>query len=170
MDNLAGFLTIFVIVAVFVVLIRFIKNLNPQEEYGRPSYKYSAKKYIMTSAEADCFERLERICGEKYYIFPQIQLSSLLNHKIKGQNWRAALSRIQRKTVDFVLVERATMRTAYAVELDDRTHDRADRVNRDSFVNQALNSSGIPLVRLRNINRMTDLDIVEAIRSSRLRQ
>lgn len=168
MDGLIGFLIIFIIGAAFITVMRFIKNLNSQEEYGRPIYKYSAKKYIMTSAEAECFERLERICGGKYYIFPQIQLSSLLNHKIKGQNWRAALSRIQRKTVDFVLAEKTTMQTAYAIELDDRTHDRTDRVNRDSFVNQALNGSGIPLVRLRNINRMTDSDIIEVIKLSRL--
>lgn len=101
-------------------------------------------------------------------IFPQIQLSSLLNHKIKGQNWQAALSRVQRKTVDFVLAEKTTMQTAYAIELDDRTHNRTDRINRDSFVNQALNGSGIPLVRLRNINRMTDSDIIEVIKLSRL--
>ncbi|NCU34163.1 DUF2726 domain-containing protein [Candidatus Saccharibacteria bacterium] len=168
MDSLTWFLVIFVIVAVFAVLARFIKNLNPLEEYGPANYKYSAKKYIMTSAESECLKRLERICGEKYYIFPQIQLSSLLNHKIKGQNWQAALSRVQRKTVDFVLAEKTTMQTAYAIELDDRTHDRTDRVNRDSFVNQALNGSRIPLVRLRNINRMTDSDIIEVIKLSRL--
>ncbi len=131
-------------------------------------YKYERKNFIMTKAEAALFRRLERVVGSKYYIFPQIHLSSLLSHEVKnGQDWRAALSKIQRKSVDFVLVNKESLITSFAIELDDRTHDISTRVNRDDFVNEIFRSARIPLVRLRNPSAMTDTDIIKAFTAAR---
>lgn len=141
-------------------------RMRSRQNRANAGYKYRSKNYIMTSYEGECFRRLERIAGSKYYIFPQVQLSSLLDHRAQGQNWRIALSKIQRKSIDFVLVNRETLKTAYAIELDDRTHDKLDRIERDAFVNAVLNESGMPIVRLRNIKSMEDNEIAELIKAS----
>lgn len=123
------------------------------------TYKYRRKEQLMTDFEAAFFRRLEKVAGDRYYIFPQIHLSSILDHKIKGQDWRAALSTIQRKSVDYVLCSKDDLRITYAIELDDSTHDRDDRIDRDRTVERILADSGIVLVRFRNTNNISDEDI-----------
>ncbi|MDD5369401.1 MAG: DUF2726 domain-containing protein, partial [Anaerolineaceae bacterium] len=41
-----------------------------------------------------------------------------------------------------------TMRPRFAIELDDRSHERADRVERDEFVDQVFAAANLPLVRI----------------------
>lgn len=130
------------------------------------SYRYFSKRYIMTKPEAYFFRRLERIAGAKYYVFPQISIASLLDHKEVGQDWRAALSKIQRKSVDFVLVHKETLVTVYAIELDDRSHDNPNRIRRDDFVNQIFREAGLRLVRFRDTRNMSELDIVRKLQES----
>lgn len=153
------------ILAAAYIIFRLVRRPAIKKENPKLSpYRYIRKNYVMTRAESDMFRRLEHIAGEKYYVFPQIHLSSLLNHAVNGQDWRAALAKIQRKSVDFVLVNRETMVTSYAIELDDKTHDSsASRIARDELVNEIFLDAGIPLVRLRNVRDMSDEGIVSAL-------
>lgn len=131
------------------------KNVNVEKF----AYKYRRKEQLMTNFEAKFFRRLQSVAGDRYYVFPQVHLSSILDHKIKGQDWRAALSTIQRKSVDYVLCSKDDLRITYAIELDDSSHDLDDRVERDRTVEQILADSGIVLVRFRNSSEMSDEEI-----------
>ena len=115
----------------------------------------------MTQAEAAFYDRLLNIAGNRYYIFPQIHLSSLLTNQTKGRYWKAAFQRINRTSVDYVLCNKQTMRPVYAVELDDVTHDTAERRVRDEGVNKMLQSVNMPLVRFRNVGSLTDQQIID---------
>lgn len=138
---------------------RAAEKVQPEPKLS--NYQYDRKKYIMTYSESELFRRLDTIFGMKYHVFPQVHLSSLLNHEVRnGQDWRAALSKIQRKSVDFVLVDKNTLVTACAIELDDRSHDiEWSRVNRDELVNEIFEDSGVPLVRFRFVKSLSDEDI-----------
>ena len=137
------------------------------ENAKRKEYEFTRRDYIMTPAEMSLFRRLEKIAGDRYYVFPQIHLSSLLDHTVKGQNWEHALSTIQRKSIDYALVDKVSLKTIYAVELDDSTHDRPDRKERDVKVEQYLLDAGIPLVRFRDIDQLSDDDIRQSFINSR---
>lgn len=120
-----------------------LKATNKQ----RAHYKYSRKKYLMTRAENGFYHRLAKLVDDKYVVFPQVHLASLLGHKIKGQDWRAALSTIQRKSVDFVICESVYLSPLVAIELDDWSHERDDRKERDDFVERVFAEVGLPLIR-----------------------
>lgn len=156
-------MAIFIIFVIFVVVVASVVGGSGSKVRpgSRPWYRYRSKKYIMTAAEASFFKRLERLFGEKYYIFPQIHLSSLLDHRIKGQNWRGALSTIQRKSVDYALVDRETLVTRCAVELDDGTHDARARIERDMLVEGIFYRADVPLVRVRGVNGMSDEQLIK---------
>lgn len=126
-------------------------------------YLYKQKQSLVTASELVFFQRLENIVREKYYIFPQVHLSSLLNHEVPGQDWRAALAVIQRKSVDYVLANKATLKPVYVIELDDYSHDAPVRQKRDELVERLLTSVKLPLVRFRDINRISDEDIINAL-------
>lgn len=115
----------------------------------------------MTRREEEFFRTLSDIFGEKCYIVPQVHLSALLDHEVKGQNWKGAFSHINGKSVDYVLLRSKDLSVLCAVELDDSTHDKINRIERDREVERLLNDSNIPLIRLRNPGRMSKQEIVD---------
>lgn len=116
----------------------------------------------MTKAENDFFVKLERVVSERYYVFPQVHLSSLLDHRIKGQEWSYAFRHINGKSVDYILCDRQTLQLVYAIELDDYTHDQDDRKKRDAEVERIFDEAGLPLVRFKNKDVM-DSEIIQAL-------
>ncbi len=51
--------------------------------------------------------------------------------------------------LDFVLADAVTLGPALVIELDDKTHWRADARERDAFKDTALASAGVPVLRVR---------------------
>ncbi len=113
-------------------------------------YQYGAKKFFMTCAEHECYDALVAAVGSEYYVFPQVHLPAIVDNKVAGQNWAAAFRHINGKSIDFVLCDKAYISTKLAIELDDKTHERSDRVGRDAEVERILKQAGVPLLRLRN--------------------
>ena len=145
------------------------KSRSSRVASKRPQYKYAKKKYFMTNAERQFYERLHSIFGDKLYIFPQAHLPSFLNHAVKGQNWKGALSTIQRKSVDYVLCDKANISPIIAIELDDWSHDAPNRQQRDTLVGAICEQAGMPLVRFRDVSnlssRYSGCDQREALRA-----
>jgi len=57
--------------------------------------------------------------------------------------------RLSQKHVDFVVYDRFTTAIIAVVELDDKSHNAADRRDRDTFVDGVLGSLGVAIVRIR---------------------
>lgn len=126
-----------------------------------------AKSSLMSTTESDFFIKLDRAVSERYYVFPQVHLSALLDHKVKGQEWSYAFSHINGKSVDYVLCDRATLVPTYAIELDDFTHERRDRANRDAEVERIFKQAQLPLVRFNNKD-VSEAEIIQALSAARL--
>lgn len=159
--------------AAIVVVVAVIAQLVGDKDNGRPvkvatgdQYFYGRKVSVMTSREAVLFKRLEQVTQGRYRVFPQLHLSALMTNQTKGKYWKAGFQRINRRSVDYVLCDKETMAPVYAVELDDSTHDTERRRARDAIVEDMLESVGIPLVRFRNVESMTDDHIIEAFRNA----
>lgn len=116
----------------------------------------------MTRAEDEFFLKLERAVDERYYVFPQVHLSSLLDHHIDGQNWSYAFRHINGKSVDYILCNRETLQPTYAIELDDYSHEISDRRKRDKEVERIFEEANLPLVRFKNKN-VSEQDIIQAL-------
>ena len=129
----------------------------------KSAYHYFAKNYIMTQRESEFFKQLNEMLGSKWYIVPQVHLSALLNHKVKGQNWNAAFKHINGKSVDYVLLSKETMKPVCAIELDDSSHYRDNRIERDMEVERIFATAKIPLARLRKPEEMSRQEIVNII-------
>ena len=131
------------------------------KQNSKKLYKYQAKQYFMTKSENDFFRMLNNVAGDRYFIFPQVHLSAILDEKIKGQNWKAAFKHINGKSVDYVLCDRQTLKPVYAVELDDYTHTYKNRQERDQEVECMFQSAGIPLVRFNDYKTLNQEDIAK---------
>ncbi|NCB78295.1 MAG: DUF2726 domain-containing protein [Negativicutes bacterium] len=157
MTEMLVLLFIIIVVGAFVATK---SSSSKPSQMAAQRYFYSKKDAIMTPAETAFYKRLAHITAGKYIVFPQIHLSALLKNETKGKYWKAAFQRINRTSVDYVLADGESLQAVYAVELDDWSHDNAKRRARDAGVAQMLADAKIPLVRFRNVNDMSDEDIV----------
>lgn len=156
------------IVAVILV-IKYFQNQQEGDDGGdwkRRGYDYKKRDFFMSRAEHECYDALIAAVGKDYYIFPQAHLTSIVDHKIKGQNWRGAFRHIDEKSVDFVLCDKNYIAPRLAIELDDRTHERLDRKLRDGEVERILKCAGLPLLRLDNHGSFDSIDVAQKIKSA----
>jgi very-short-patch-repair endonuclease len=146
-----------------VVIIGIFKVKFEGGENGQRKYQYKKKTFFMTRAEHECFDALTKAVGSEYLIFAQVHLPTLVDHKIKGQNWRGAFRHISEKSVDFVLCDKTYIAPKLAIELDDKTHERPERQERDQEVERILKDAGLPLLRLENHGHFDPAELAQKI-------
>ena len=96
--------TIVLVVVCIAIVVASAMMGGSNGTRNKVTYRYQLRKHLMTSREEDFFKTLNEIFKERWYVIPQVNLSSLLNHEVKGQNWNGAFQHINRKTVDYVLL------------------------------------------------------------------
>jgi very-short-patch-repair endonuclease len=62
--------------------------------------------------------------------------------------WQSARNRIDRKHVDVLLCSPSDTRPILVIELDDKSHQRKDRQDRDTFVDAACQGAGLPVLHI----------------------
>ncbi|HVT81710.1 MAG TPA: DUF2726 domain-containing protein [Phycisphaerae bacterium] len=110
---------------------------------------YEAKKYLMSRGEAAFYRVLVLAVGGEFVVMAKVRLGDVIC--ARGGEWaerRQAWNRIWQKHVDFVLLDARDLRIRAVVELDDRSHDRADRRERDARVDAALRQAVVPTVHV----------------------
>lgn len=138
------------VIAVIGYVIDHIRgNVVHPEEKQELKYQFVRKQFIMSAAENDLYRVLQEVVGSNFVIVPQAHLSVFLDHRVKGQSWQGALSTIQRKSVDFLICSHTYYNPLVAIELDDSSHQREDRVERDTKVDQICETAGMPLIHIR---------------------
>jgi very-short-patch-repair endonuclease len=117
------------------------------EDEAEERFPYKAKPYFFSNAEASFYHFLRQMAGADVIIFPHVSLRDLVS-VTESQEYYKYNNKIDRKQVDFLLVESKTLRPRLVIELDDKTHNRADRIQRDEFVEKVLEVANIPIVRI----------------------
>lgn len=133
------------------------------DQIKKAQYRYYAKPYVMTSRENECFKTLNEIFSSKWFVVPQVHLSALLDYRVKGQNWNAAFRHINGKSVDFVLIGKESYKVICVIELDDSTHSKPDRIERDAEIERMFKEARIPLARIGGFESMTKSEIAKVI-------
>lgn len=120
-------------------------------EYGDSLY---AKGYLMTKREALFFRKLsEYIQNKDYIICPKVRLEDIIGIKNNGRFRPWIVSwKLDRSHIDFVLIGKTDLRTKFAIELDDTTHDTFRWNKSDSIKDEAFARINIPLLRFREAN------------------
>jgi hypothetical protein len=85
--------------------------------------------------------------GEYLTICPKVALGDIFFVTRPNEN-RSAYNRINRKHVDFLICDPKTMKPRFAIELDDSSHQRQDREERDEFVDGVFHAANLPLIHV----------------------
>lgn len=103
--------------------------------------RYERKRQLISRPEYNFLQTLREINPSKYEVLPQVALFSVID-KVTNASYRNELFR----TCDYCFVDRDTFEPLLLVELNDRSHLRADRQQRDAKVAAICSAARIPLV------------------------
>lgn len=107
---------------------------------------YESRGNLLTAAEQVFYGVLVQAL-DGYRVMSKVRLSDVVDVRkgLKGPERQTAFNRIKSKHVDFVVCEPADLRIVCVIELDDSSHEKADRQDRDSLVDDILKAAGIPI-------------------------
>lgn len=138
-------------------LVRAREPLAPEVEEEPPDWPLYKKKPL-TQPEQVLYHRLAGALPG-HIVLAQVQLSRFLGVK-RGHNYTAWNNRINRLSADFVICDRDASVVA-VIELDDASHQRPGRPERDAKKDAALAGAGIRVIRW----HVKDMPNAESIRA-----
>jgi len=132
----------------YILSLLGIKPKTALAEEGSEPFPYRLRDDFLSPAEHSFYQVIRPMMGDYFVICPKVNLADLVYVINLRENF-AARNRIDRKHIDFLICERKTMKPKFAIELDDSSHKRKDRSERDTFIDEVFAQAGLPLVRIK---------------------
>lgn len=110
--------------------------------------RYKARPFLLTKAELNFFNQLNKKLPSHYHINCKVRLSDICT--TTDPKDISNFNRITSKHIDFVITKLSTARTICAIELDDKSHNSESARRRDAIKNSALNMSGVVFFRVKS--------------------
>jgi very-short-patch-repair endonuclease len=128
----------------------FFGWLTPSTETSESkiTLPYGKKDDFLSPAELSFFRVLKSELPAAWHLITKVNLADLIFVRQPHRN-QGASNRINRKHVDFVICDAGTMEPLLGIELDDASHDRQDRQERDEFVDKVFETAGLPLLHVK---------------------
>ena len=142
-------LLLLVVVVVVVMAILAAVKARASSPSARADI-YFLRKSLFTPAERSFLGVLDASLPPGVRVYGKVRLEDIIGVK-KGlgrSEYQAAKNRINRKHVDFLLVRTSDLAPVAGLELDDASHEEEERQQRDSFVDAAFASAGLPLLHV----------------------
>lgn len=153
-----NWLWIVIIVLSALLIQAYTQNKTSPEEPKVTITDYSncyQKKLLLTKNEWYEYRKLkEQAATLGLIVCPKVRLLDLVEPRKGEKNYKSLFWKIQAKHIDFLICD-PDLRIKAIVELDDNSHDRKDRQERDEFVDQVLRSVGYTVIHTRSVTENT---------------
>ena len=130
-----------------------------------PTVYLSVVDSLLTPAEKIFYEQLDLVIDGRLQILCKVRLADLIEVESRQAEERnRVFRRIASKHIDFVLAEPGNLTPVLAIELDDSSHERADRRERDEYLQELFETVRFPLLRIKasgSYNRKALVDALE---------
>lgn len=136
-----------------------------QQNLGEEVLPYGLRDDFLTPCEFSFHQVLRSTLASEATIAVKVRLSDLLYVHERHKN-QAALNRIHMKHVDFVVCDTSTMKPRLGIELDDSSHGRRERMDRDDLVDRAFKAAGLPLLRVKAAGSYEPRDLLMQIQGA----
>ncbi len=114
-------------------------------------YPFVRKKEMYTQVESAFLSLLERAVGDNYRIVSRVKLSDVIDCKpgLSNKSKRIALGKSKNKQLDYVLLDKNKLTIVAAVDLVNNANKGGHKAQKDWFVSGALETAGIPHIRMK---------------------
>lgn len=148
-------LPLLVLVIIVFAIKFFIENSSKSKDEEKPDLSVFEKKpYLFdTNSEYTLYKMLLELFGDKYFIFPQINYSHLIQPK--KSDWkeeRRNRSRIEKKSADFVMCDKDKILPQLVIELDGSVHNYKSKQTRDEFIDELTGVVGLQILHIKTSN------------------
>ncbi len=137
------FLAIVIVFIVFIVMQIAAHKKKKAKALDTPPY--IKKRSLLGEREQVLFHRLIQAMPD-HQVMAQVRLADIVGVK-KCDDWQSWFNKISRKSVDFVICDKAFV-VLTCIELDGKTHELEARQKADNTKDEALSAAGIPVVRI----------------------
>ena len=147
-----------VVVAAIFMLLRMYSLPAAMPYFKRPS--------LVTKNELRFYRSLHKAVLDNFEIFAMVRIADLIRVEKGSKNGRKWLNKILSKHIDFVLCDPQSLEPVVCIELDDASHQRPERIERDKFVNDAFDAADLPLLRIpveASYNAREVRDLIEGV-------
>jgi hypothetical protein len=142
-----------------------VKVAEPELGLGSPEPpQYRKRDFLFTYQERKFYERLVEEVGNEYQVFAKVRMADVVWLANEPLNRKYYNNQIQCKHFDFVLCDKAFLKPALILELDDSSHDKFNRQESDEFKQQVCEMVGLPLVRVKVQQSYSSDEIDQLIR------
>jgi hypothetical protein len=123
--------------------------LSDKSKEAQDKYPYHLRDSLLSPAEHNFYLILRDAVQDQAVVCPKVSLGDLIYAKSSDYGeYLTYTNKIDRKHVDFLLCQPKTARPMLGIELDDKSHSRPDRKERDEFVDKVFEAAQFPLLRL----------------------
>lgn len=122
--------------------------VEPKEEI----YSFYRRKYLFTKNEFYFYKQLQKISEEKNLIpLAKVRLADFIEVSNKSE-YMKYFAKIRSKHIDFLLLDKETLKIVVAIELDDNSHSD----EKDEFKNKLFEQINIHLIRCKGIGTVEE--------------
>ena len=126
---------------------------------------YRQRDDFLSAAELSFYRVLISSIDGTFVVCPKVNLADVFFVARPHEN-RSFKNRIDRKHVDFLLCDSKSMKPILGVELDDSSHSRRDRQDRDEFVDQVFKAAGLPILHVRAAAGYNPQNLADLVRQA----
>jgi predicted RNA-binding Zn-ribbon protein involved in translation (DUF1610 family) len=130
-------------------LVDRVVDLLSEKPFRQPKFPYHLQENFLSPAEHNFYLILKDAVQDQAIVCPKVSLGDLFYAKSSDYGeYLTYTNKIDRKHVDFLLCHPRTIKPMIGIELDDGSHNRADRKERDEFVRKVYEAAKLPLLRV----------------------
>lgn len=154
---------ILAVIIIFIIVMILLVALKWLDKADSDKLPYILIGSLLTNRELEFYKKLKPIADElQLVVCPKVRLSDIVQVHNAGKERQKYLNKIQQKHIDFVLCDN-DMKFKLMIELDDRSHQRADRQRSDNFKNELSETVKLPLLRVRSLDEDIKSEITAAL-------
>jgi hypothetical protein len=143
-------MTWLIVIAIALLLLIAIAAVQKRSRGTSDALPYTLKPALFSPAERSFLGVLEQAIGKHYQIFGKVRVADVVEttRGLSASNRQTAFNRIRAKHFDFLLCDQDNLAVVCAIELDDKSHQKVSRRQRDAFVVELCRTIGLPLVQI----------------------
>lgn len=149
-----------VVIGILVILRVALELLEARSRNLLPFRRVDS---LLSPAERQFAEVLRQAVAGRHLILAKVRLADVFKIEAQGKDWWRAFGRVSNKHVDIVLVNPSTWAPELVIELDDSSHRRPQRRERDALVNRICEAGRLPLLRVSVRRRWNVRELAEEI-------
>ena len=143
----------------------FLRLFGIKPGKAKNDLPYRLRDDFLSPAELSFYRVLEQAVGDQFKVNTKVRIGDLL-FVPRHEGSQGFTNKIDRKHVDFLLCDPTTVRPLLVIELDDASHNRPDRQERDRFVDQAFAAAGLPILHVKAKRAYSVADIKTQVAGS----